>query len=315
MRSLRLGRAFGIPLYLHPTFFLLLLMVPLMQGQAGLLAYAFQTVLILAIFACVLLHELGHALMARYFGIRTRDITLYPIGGVARLERMSEKPSEELLVAVAGPAVNVVIAGLLTPLAFFAILGGALGPDGPIVTADQGLLMILGKFVVAVWISNIALVLFNLLPIFPMDGGRVLRSILAMFTTHLKATEISARLGLVMAGALAVLAVVSQHWMLLILAVFIAFAGQQELMMLRYREAQRQAQQALAADPYTAADPYAAYDRAAPAAPVWTGPAWEVPPPVLRDPTFSGVVWDRTWRVWVRWQNGQPVEAYWGHVE
>jgi Zn-dependent protease len=315
MRSLKLGRAFGIPLYLHPTFFLLLLMVPLLQEQAGLLSYAFHTMLVLAIFTCVLLHELGHALMARYFGIRTRDITLYPIGGVARLERMSEKPSEELLIAVAGPAVNVAIAGLLTPLAIFAILGGALSPEGLLVSADQGLLMLLGKFVLGVWLSNIALVVFNLLPIFPMDGGRVLRAILAMFTTHLKATEIASRLGLVMAGLLAVLAISTSHWMLLILAVFVAFAGQQELMMLRYREAQRQAEQAAALDSSAAADPYAAYDQAAPTAPAWSGPAWDVPPPVLRDPTFSGLVWDRTWQVWVRWQNGQPVEAYWGRVE
>jgi hypothetical protein len=102
--------------------------------------------------------------------------------------------------------------------------------------------------------------------------------------------------------------------MLLILALFVAFAGQQELLMLRRREAQRQLEQASAAEP-AVVDPYAAYDRPAPIAPAWSGPAWDVPPPILRDPTFSGVVWDRTWQVWVRWQNGMPVEAYWGRVD
>src|SRR6266568_5018754 len=107
-RSIKIGKPFGIPLFVHCTFWLLPLWAVLAHGGTAPL---FLLVLLCALFTCVVLHELGHALAARAFGIRTRDITLYPIGGVARLERMSEKPVEELTIAVAGPAVNVVLAG------------------------------------------------------------------------------------------------------------------------------------------------------------------------------------------------------------
>src|SRR5688572_4950363 len=115
-RSWKLGSPFGIPLYVHPTFLLLpllLLAVDLNEGWAHLL---FVECLLLAVFTCVILHELGHALTARRFGIRPVDITLYPVGGVARLERLARSPTEELVIAVAGPAVNVAIALLLAPL-------------------------------------------------------------------------------------------------------------------------------------------------------------------------------------------------------
>src|SRR5262245_53956971 len=132
-RSLKLGTAFGIGIYVHWSFLLLPAWVFLSTwGIFGPSMIVYLLALLAAIFGCVVLHELGHALMARQFGIRTRDITLYPIGGVARLERMSERPSEEFWIAVAGPAVNVVIAGLL-----FAVLGFLGGPSG--LTAVMGL--------------------------------------------------------------------------------------------------------------------------------------------------------------------------------
>jgi Zn-dependent protease len=334
MRSLRLGRAFGIPLFIHPTFFLLPLLAMMQSAGGGAWTSIFCAVVILAIFGCVLLHELGHALMARYFGIRTRDITLYPIGGIARLEKMSEKPTEDLLIAVAGPAVNVAIVGLLTPFALFGLVAGAHlahGEAGPIIDPANGLLPILGAFAVSLWIANIILVVFNLLPVFPMDGGRVLRALLGLWTTHLRATEIASRVGLVMAVLLAAVAVFQHLWVLLIVALFVAFAGHQELMMLRYREAQRQAEQAAGyQQPYTSQavgyglygpytltpnNPAPQLGPPQPGEPVWGGPGLDVPPPVLHDPLFTGLVWDRTWRVWVRWVNGQPVEAYWGRVE
>src|SRR5262245_12090459 len=112
--SWRIGRAFGIGVYIHATFWILPLIVLFQSWSAGgAPAAVFSLAVLGAAMACVILHEFGHALMARHFGIRTRDITLYPIGGVARLERLSEKPVEELLIALAGPAVNVVIAILL----------------------------------------------------------------------------------------------------------------------------------------------------------------------------------------------------------
>src|SRR5258708_1524538 len=119
-RSWKLGRLFGIPLYIHPTFLLLLAIAPFtMAPFPGPIGAAFMLAFLLAIFGCIVLHELGHALMARHFGIGTRDITLYPIGGVARLERFNDSPQEELCIALAGPAVNLVIIVLLIPALVF----------------------------------------------------------------------------------------------------------------------------------------------------------------------------------------------------
>ena len=129
-RSWKIGTAFGIPLYLHPTILLLPVLVLAGQLDQGWFNAAVMIVLTAAIFGCVLLHELGHALTARRFGVRTRDITLYPIGGVASLERMPEKPLQEMAIAVAGPAVNLVIAGLLLPVAFLALATGLLRRKG-----------------------------------------------------------------------------------------------------------------------------------------------------------------------------------------
>src|SRR5947207_6514645 len=124
--SWRLGSLFRIDIYVHSTFLLLPLLVVLDTAVEGAGASLFWLALLFAVFGCVVLHELGHALMARRFGIRTVDITLYPIGGVARLERLTDKPGEELWIALAGPAVNVAIAALLLPL---VLVGLYLGPD------------------------------------------------------------------------------------------------------------------------------------------------------------------------------------------
>src|SRR4051812_10357831 len=188
--KLRIGTAFGIPLYLHLTFFLLPLLILWASpeiGTAGQAAYLFG--LVFAVFGCVVLHELGHALAARHYGIATRDITLYPIGGVARLERMSEKPWEEFWIAVAGPAVNVVIAGLLFSFLMFSSAIDQVIPLPPLGLDFLGHLMLI----------NVVLVLFNLVPAFPMDGGRVLRAMLALRLGHLKATQIAVRVGMILA--------------------------------------------------------------------------------------------------------------------
>ena len=185
--SLKLGRILGIDVYVHFTFLLLLGFVSLAHWmterslEAALTGLLFFT----GLFACVLLHEYGHALAARKYGIATRDITLLPIGGLARLERMPDKPSQELVVALAGPLVNVIIAaGLFLGLT----LSGTWQPLATLTTTNGNLL----ERLLAV---NVFLVLFNLLPAFPMDGGRVLRSLLAMQLDYARATRIAARIG------------------------------------------------------------------------------------------------------------------------
>ncbi len=124
LRSLQIGKLFGIPLYVHTTFFLLPAWLLMTNSGAGPLNALLLLTGLVGVFACVVLHELGHALMARFFGIGTESITLYPIGGVARLQRMSEKPFEEICIALAGPAVNLFLATVLMPLAFLEVLPG-----------------------------------------------------------------------------------------------------------------------------------------------------------------------------------------------
>ncbi|MCU0787797.1 MAG: site-2 protease family protein, partial [Verrucomicrobia bacterium] len=185
--SFRLGRLFGVDVYVHFTFILLLGFIGVAHGLAqrswdaalnGVLFFA-------GIFLCVLLHEFGHVLAARRYGIKTRDVTLLPIGGVARLERMPDKPAQELAVALAGPAVNVVIAA---GLALGLGLGGGWQPLAALSTTG-------GNLFERLLFANLFLVAFNLLPAFPMDGGRVLRSLLAMRMSAVRATHIAATVG------------------------------------------------------------------------------------------------------------------------
>jgi Zn-dependent protease len=231
-RSWKLGNAFGIGIYLHPTFLLLPLWVffsSLPLGGLGQAGYALA--LLVPVFACVVLHELGHALMARRFGIATRHITLYPIGGVAQLERMSEKPWEEFWIAVAGPAVNVVIAFLLFwPLALSAVFSNSQEFLGYL--SHRHVLFDL-------WLINVGLVIFNMVPAFPMDGGRVLRSLLATQFGYLRATEAAVWVGTLVAGLGALLSIVSLNPMGLFIAGFVFFMGRLELWALRQRQAAR----------------------------------------------------------------------------
>lgn len=183
----KLGTFAGIEVYVHATFLLLIAWVGYShwlenQNWGEVLS---GIVFILALFACVILHEYGHALTARKYGIKTKDITIYPIGGVARLERMPEKPIEELWVALMGPAVNVVITAILFAYLF---LTSSLVPISELTIAS-------GSFLERLMAVNISLVLFNLIPAFPMDGGRVLRALLAMRMDYVRATQIAATIG------------------------------------------------------------------------------------------------------------------------
>lgn len=217
--SWKIGRPFGIPLYVHWTFLILLGFFLLRDLSRGLeLAQALVGVgFVLSLFACVVLHELGHALMARRFGIGTADITLLPIGGVARLERMPERPSQELLVALAGPVVNVVIA---------AVLYGV-GVRAPERMSAEGALTH-DHFWGEILVVNIGLVLFNMLPAFPMDGGRVLRALLAMAMPYPRATRLAASVGQLMAILFGFGALHFQNPLLGLIALFVWIGAEAE---------------------------------------------------------------------------------------
>ena len=218
-----LVRIAGIDIYVHWTFSVMLGWVFLSHvwSKHGLDMAIEGVAFVATIFACVALHELGHALMARRFGVRTRDITLYPIGGVARLERIPEKPSEELLVAIAGPVVNFLIAGALW-LSVDAL------PDASQVS------MVGGRFLAKVMYVNLSIGAFNLLPAFPMDGGRVLRALLAMRMDYVRATQIAATAGQIVAALLGLLGLFG-NWFLLFIALFVFSAAQQEALLVQTR--------------------------------------------------------------------------------
>jgi Zn-dependent protease/CBS domain-containing protein len=197
--SFRIGRVLGIGIFVHFTFLILLGFVGL-EGflrtgdpVVGLLGLVLTTV----VFGIIVLHELGHAMAARHYGIPTKDITLLPIGGVARLQRMPDKPAQELVVALAGPAVNVVLA---------VVCGGLLLIEGSLNPNDM--LTLSGSVLQMFFKVNVFLVAFNLLPAFPMDGGRVLRALLAMRLGSGRATEIAAQVGKVMAVVFGIVGVV-----------------------------------------------------------------------------------------------------------
>ena len=180
--SFRLLTLAGIRIEVHVTF--LLMVAGLALFQSGSNPPLLTVGELLLMFLCVLLHELGHALAARRFGIQTREIILLPIGGVARLERMPEKPIQEVIVALAGPGVNVIIATALAA----ALVTMGVTPEQLVDRADKGVLEFL-------LLANLAMLLFNLVPAFPMDGGRVLRALLAMTMPYARATRIASQVG------------------------------------------------------------------------------------------------------------------------
>ncbi len=227
--SLRLGSFRGIAVHLHLTFLLLLgyLAVTSWTATRSVEAAFLGVFFFVLLFACVLLHEFGHALMAARFGVRTRNIVLYPIGGVARLERMPEKPGQELAVALAGPAVNVIIfVGLYLWLQF----SGALVPVDTLGWSR-------GPLVERLMVVNVFLVLFNLIPAFPMDGGRVLRALLAMRLDYARATRVAARIGQALA---VVFGLAGMMWnpFLMFIAFFVWVGAAQENAMVQRKSAQ-----------------------------------------------------------------------------
>lgn len=225
--SWKIGSYKGIDVFIHATFLLLIVWAGMSYWQeSGTLSGALQGILfILLLFVCVVLHEFGHALTAQRYGIQTRDITLYPIGGVARLERMPEKPIQEFWVAIAGPAVNVVISGVL-----FIWL---------IATSDfsfSALNLSSGPILQRLMLVNIWLAAFNLIPAFPMDGGRVLRSLLAMRMEYTRATQVAANIGQGMALIFGLVGILTNP-MLLFIAFFVWIGAAQESSMVQMKNA------------------------------------------------------------------------------
>ncbi len=225
--SFQLVRIAGIDVRIHATFFLLLAWFGYVYyAEGGPTAVFTGLSFIILLFVCVILHEFGHALAARAYGINTPDITLLPIGGIARLERMPDKPWQELVVALAGPAVNVVIA-----FALFVVLGQFFGM-GDLQEMTEGR----GNLLTKLLAINVILVVFNLLPAFPMDGGRVLRALLAMRLKHARATQIAAAVGQAVAVLFGLLGLFGGNPFLIFIAVFVFFGAKAEASFASYKE-------------------------------------------------------------------------------
>jgi Zn-dependent protease/CBS domain-containing protein len=233
--AFKIGRAFGIDLKVHWTFFLLLAFFAFTGYQrTGSLTNALITALVIvALFVCVVLHEYGHSLVAQRMGIEIQDITLLPIGGVARLKSLPTRPMDEVKIAIAGPLVNVVLAPIFFAVAL--LLGASPLEPANILQGGNSL----GQIFAYLGLINVALVVFNLIPAFPMDGGRVLRGLLATRLGPVRATDISSAIGQVFAFAFFLIGLLSGNLLLALVAVFIFFGAGGEAQMVRQRELTR----------------------------------------------------------------------------
>ena len=223
--SLPIARIAGIQLRIHITFLLLIVWVALGSTSAA--------IFVLLLFLCVVLHEFGHALAAKAYGINTPDITLLPIGGVARLERIPEEPKQELVIAAAGPAVTAIIA-----LCLFVVIAPRGGNVFDASMQDSDLL-------VNIFRANVLLLLFNLIPAFPMDGGRVLRALLATRMTYARATQAAATVGqafaflFVIVGLFGVPGLFRSNLFLVFIALFVYIGASQEAALAQMRDVSR----------------------------------------------------------------------------
>lgn len=223
----KLARIAQIDIFLHWTFFLAPAYLVYQWRWGEELPWTHVAILLgllIAVFSCVLMHEYGHALMARFFGVQTKDIIITPIGGLARLERMPRNPFQELMITLAGPAVNLVIAFLLG--IYVLMTGGKMIPE----PGFDGLLQIP---VILMWM-NLVLFLFNLIPAFPMDGGRILRSGLAFFLPHQQATRVAAILGQICASVFAIYGLIFQQYSFVLIGAFVFFAARHEMRISRF---------------------------------------------------------------------------------
>jgi Zn-dependent protease/CBS domain-containing protein len=233
--SFKIGRFSGIEVRVHWTFFLLLAFFAFIgyQSSGSVLGALTPTGVIVALFICVLLHEFGHSLVAQRLGLEIHSITLLPIGGVSNLESLPEKPSDEVKITLAGPLVNVVLAPI-----FFGV--GLVFGASPRMPADlfTGFGSV-GEFFFYLGYLNVILALFNLIPAFPLDGGRILRALLATRLGALRATEISSIVGQIFAAAFFFIGLLGGNIVLALVAVFIFFGASGEAQMVRQREVTR----------------------------------------------------------------------------
>ena len=221
--AIKLFTIFGIGIYIHVTFLILPILFFMMSGLKGVFV-------ILFVFTCVTVHELFHSLTAKRFGIQVKNITLYPIGGVASISSFPEKPSQEFLIAIAGPAFNIIFSVIV-----FYPLYMILGPEVLFRPSMQSWPHTLAY---AFWV-NPSLAAFNLLPAFPMDGGRILRSFLAQRLGLRKATQISVHIGHFFALIFGVYGFIYNHYMLVVIAIFIYLAASNEALMVEFKEKMR----------------------------------------------------------------------------
>ncbi len=225
--SWRIVTVRGIPIRVHATFLFVVVLGAVEWGMShGTKGALFGALLVCLLFACVALHELGHSLVAQRFGVSVREILLLPIGGVARLGREPKTALHELLIAVAGPLVNVVLAVLLVL--------GALVVAGPVWVSEGGMMRALmappalATLVAVLTAANIALAVFNMIPALPMDGGRVLRAVLSFFLGRLRATSIAATVGQLLSATLAAIGLLSANIILVLIGVFVFMGAAQE---------------------------------------------------------------------------------------
>jgi len=216
-------RLAGIPLYIHWSFWLLILWIVISNVRKGtdMTHIGWSLIFVTLIFTCVVLHELGHALTARRFGIGTKSITLLPIGGMANIERIPDNPKQELWITIMGPVVNLVIAAILFPFVRLNISDSS-ELEKLVVVTNQTLLFNL-------FTANVFLFLFNLIPAFPMDGGRILRATIALFTPWEKATRIASVVGNIIAVIFIAVGIFNFNFMLSLIGLFVLFAARSEL--------------------------------------------------------------------------------------
>jgi Zn-dependent protease/CBS domain-containing protein len=233
--AFKLGRVAGIDLKVHWTFFLLLAYFAFAgyQGSGSVTNALVTALVIVALFVCVVLHEYGHSLVAQRLGIEIQDITVLPIGGVARLKSLPEKPWDEVKIAIAGPLVNVVLAPIFFAIAL--LLGASPLDIANILQGGNSL----GQIFAYLGFINVALVVFNLIPAFPLDGGRVLRGLLATRLGAVRATDVSAAIGQLFAVAFFLIGLLGGNFLLALVAVFIFFGATGEAQMVRQHEQTR----------------------------------------------------------------------------
>jgi Zn-dependent protease len=277
-RCWTIGRLFGVAVRIHWSFWILPLVGLFVAWPFGVWGIVYSEALVLTLFCCVVLHEFGHILAARVFGIETADVIMTPLGGIARLKSMTKEPLKEIVIAVAGPAVNVVIGGILfVPLiAAMALTGQTLEPGVP-TTWVQLLGFIFGV--------NVMLVLFNMLPAFPSDGGRVFRAILALFLNRVQATQIAVVVGTVVAALIAFWGILNQQFQVPFVAGLLAIFGHMELWMVKQEAAMR-------------GEPWVDSRLPSPRQAIVLAPP---------EPGFSGYAMDPQTNMWIEWRAGVPV--------